>query len=230
MPHYQRARSAEQKAERRQRILDAARRMLVEHLDIQSLSLNELARRTGMAKSNLYRYFESREAVLLELFIEEWTSWRSEVEGGLGVVSQKKDRLGALVALLSQATARFPLMCNLMHALPSVLEHNIGVEVIRAFKHDGVLYIGALSERMHAAVPRFTPQQHAELMRHWVTLVVGTWPLANPSDNAKQAMQDDSLAPVRYNFGADLSRALRLIALGLDRESGGCPEDPRGDA
>lgn len=219
MPHYQRARSAEQKAERRRRILDAARRMLIERLDVQSLSLNELARQAGMAKSNLYRYFESREAVLLELFIEEWTAWRSELESGLARVAQREDRLTALVALLGQTTARFPLMCHLMHALPSVLEHNIGVEVIRAFKHNGMMYIGALSERMQAAVPQFTSKQHAELMRHWVTLVVGTWPLANPSDNARQAMRDAALASVRYDFSADLTRGLRLIALGIDSES-----------
>ncbi|MFI0409165.1 TetR/AcrR family transcriptional regulator [Actinomadura sp. 3N508] len=51
---------------RRQAILETAATMLTE-MPVSALSLNELSRRVGLAKSNVLRYFESREAVLLEL-------------------------------------------------------------------------------------------------------------------------------------------------------------------
>ena len=66
---YERARSTAQKAERAEQILAAASEMLTESFDSANLSLNELARRAGMSKSNVYRYFESREAVLLALLV-----------------------------------------------------------------------------------------------------------------------------------------------------------------
>ena len=68
---YQRARSPEQKAERTEQILSAAEAMLAEGQDSSALSLNVLAKRAGMAKSNIYRYFESREALLDELSVHE---------------------------------------------------------------------------------------------------------------------------------------------------------------
>ena len=40
--------------------------MLAE-MPVAEVTLNELSRRAGLAKSNVLRYFESREAVLLEL-------------------------------------------------------------------------------------------------------------------------------------------------------------------
>ncbi|NED89092.1 TetR family transcriptional regulator, partial [Streptomyces sp. SID11233] len=71
---FQRARSEEQREIRRRAILDTAAAMLDE-MPVAEVSLNELSRRVGLAKSNVLRYFESREAVLLELlddFLGEW--------------------------------------------------------------------------------------------------------------------------------------------------------------
>src|ERR1700733_7845369 len=66
MVMFQRARNAEQREARRRAILDTAAAMLAE-MPVAQVSLNELSRRAGLAKSNVLRYFESREAVLLAL-------------------------------------------------------------------------------------------------------------------------------------------------------------------
>ena len=66
---FQRARSEDQRAQRRASILAAASGMLTES-SVADVSLNELSRRVGLAKSNVLRYFHSREAILLELVSE----------------------------------------------------------------------------------------------------------------------------------------------------------------
>src|SRR2546428_13885140 len=71
---FQRARSEEQREARRQAILGAAAAMLAE-MPVAEVTLNELSRRAGLAKSNVLRYFESREAVLLELLDSAWQGW-----------------------------------------------------------------------------------------------------------------------------------------------------------
>jgi AcrR family transcriptional regulator len=53
---FQRARSDEQREQRRRAILCAAAAMLAE-MPVADLSLNELSRRVGLAKSNVLRYF-----------------------------------------------------------------------------------------------------------------------------------------------------------------------------
>src|SRR6204780_305586 len=63
---FQRARSEEQREIRRQAILDTAAAML-DVMPVSEVSLNELSRRAGLAKSNVLRYFESREAIRPEL-------------------------------------------------------------------------------------------------------------------------------------------------------------------
>jgi AcrR family transcriptional regulator len=55
---FQRARSEEQREVRRRAILDAAAAMLTE-MPVAQVTLNELSRRDGLAKSNVLRYYES---------------------------------------------------------------------------------------------------------------------------------------------------------------------------
>src|SRR3954471_16522615 len=75
---FKRARSEEQREIRRRAILDTAAAMLDE-MPVAEVSLNELSRRVGLAKSNVLRYFESREAVLLELLDDFLGSWLAEL-------------------------------------------------------------------------------------------------------------------------------------------------------
>jgi AcrR family transcriptional regulator len=75
---FHRARSDEQRAERRQAILDAAADILSESR-VSELSLTALAHRVGLAKSNVLRYFDSREAVLLELYDREFRAWLADL-------------------------------------------------------------------------------------------------------------------------------------------------------
>ncbi|GAA2673706.1 TetR/AcrR family transcriptional regulator [Actinoplanes palleronii] len=76
---FKRAHTEEQRSERRRQILDATAVMLTE-MPVAKLSLNELSRRVGLAKSNVLRYFESREAILLELLDAESRAWLTELD------------------------------------------------------------------------------------------------------------------------------------------------------
>src|SRR4051812_50020338 len=83
MTAFQRARSDEQREERRRVILATAGGMLAE-MPVSAMSLNELSRRVGLAKSNVLRYFESREAVLLELLDSQWRRGLDDLPPRLG--------------------------------------------------------------------------------------------------------------------------------------------------
>lgn len=59
-----------QRDQRRERILAITRESLVERR-VAELSLHEIARRVGLAKSNVLRYFGSRETILLTITEQE---------------------------------------------------------------------------------------------------------------------------------------------------------------
>ena len=86
---FQRARSEEQREIRRRAILDTASAMLDE-MPVAEVTLNELSRRVGLAKPNVLRYFESREAVLLELLDHFLQEWLAELAGELAAGIDEK--------------------------------------------------------------------------------------------------------------------------------------------
>src|ERR1700722_17927100 len=80
---YQRARRPEQKLERRDAILAAARELALRD-GVRAVSLADIADRVGIHKSALLRYFETREQIFLELAAQAWREWATALRAGLG--------------------------------------------------------------------------------------------------------------------------------------------------
>ena len=67
-----------------QRIIAAAREALLERTDADSVSLRDVARRADFTPGALYRYFDSREALLVALFEQALDLLASYVEPAMG--------------------------------------------------------------------------------------------------------------------------------------------------
>ena len=134
---FQRARSDQQRAERSRAILSTAGSMLAE-MSVADVSLNELSRRVGLAKSNVLRYFESREAVLLNLLNAASKDWLNDLSRVLPEGVDASANLGVrteqVAALIATSVAQRPILCDLLSAQSSVLERNISTESVVTFK------------------------------------------------------------------------------------------------
>jgi AcrR family transcriptional regulator len=152
---FQRARSEEQREIRRQAILDTAAAMLDE-MPVADVSLNELSRRVGLAKSNVLRYFESREAVLLELLAGALRTWLAEVADEAASIDPQLpagERGDLLAAVLSRTLARRTVLCDLVNAQAGVLEHNVSVEVVVGYKRSALASLVAMVDLVRQHVP-----------------------------------------------------------------------------
>ncbi|MFZ0118856.1 MAG: TetR family transcriptional regulator, partial [Pseudonocardiaceae bacterium] len=145
---FKRAHSEEQRTERRRMILDTAAAMLTE-MPVAQVSLNELSRRVGLAKSNVLRYFESREAVLLELLDAASREWlellgdtlTAAVDTG-AAASECGDQLAATLAA---SLAARPVLCDLISTQAAVLEHNVSPQVAARYKRAAIANVGVLA-------------------------------------------------------------------------------------
>src|SRR5688572_12338015 len=214
-----RARSPEQKEERRIQLLDTAAEFLAQGGPLHELGLSELARRAGMAKSNVYRYFESREALLLELlqraFVRSFERLSAEADPAQPL------SVDAFVELFARTLATEPLLGQLTTALPSVLEHNLSKDTIRAFKLSSLEFLRQAAESFHRICPALETEQHGELLSHMLILVAGLWPHAHPAPVVAELVREPELTAFAHDFPRDLERALRIYARGLLVESRG---------
>jgi AcrR family transcriptional regulator len=118
-----RARTQEQKSNRRLEILEAADRHF-RQVGFEAFSMGELARCAGVAKGTLYLYFKTREEVLLELYCQQLQGWTTRL---LALLETPLDDDAFSRGFLSSARTD-PTFLPLISRLDSVIEHNISLE------------------------------------------------------------------------------------------------------
>jgi AcrR family transcriptional regulator len=212
---FQRARSEEQREARRQAILGTASAMLAE-MPVAELSLNELSRRVGLAKSNVLRYFESREAVLLDLLAAEWTAFTAQLAARLpgrtdGSLTERGQRLAAAI---TETLVAHPRLCELMSASAAVLERNISTEVARDYKASALANMVELSAVTTRVIPELSTEGAMNFALSAAVCASGLWPLAHPSDELVKVYEDPAFAPLRMDFQDGLRDMLETVLAG----------------
>jgi AcrR family transcriptional regulator len=224
---FQRARSEEQREIRRQAILDTAAAML-DVMPVSEVTLNELSRRAGLAKSNVLRYFESREAILLELLDRATKLWLSELPGqlaaGMAPDGTPGERAVQLAVVLARSVTPRRELCDLLSAQASVLEHNVSAEVVARYKR-------AMSDN-HVALTELALRQLPELgddgaWKACAMAMVFTGALwsytQHPASVLAAYAADPSLAVLRLDFTTALEEALATLLTGTLARAGALP-------
>jgi AcrR family transcriptional regulator len=219
MTTFQRARSAEQREVRRRAILDAAATMLTE-MPVAQVTLNELSRRAGLAKSNVLRYFESREAVLLELLDSAWQDWLVKLEDDLGSAvdtgAPPTVRGDQLAAVIAASLAAQPVLCDLISAQAAVLERNISPRVAAASKRAAIANVAALGQLVLGCVGELGEHDAFRLAGAAIMMTGAIWANTQPSAAMLAAYQaDPALASLRLDFTATLREVLEVLTAGL---------------
>lgn len=214
---FQRARSEEQREIRRQTILDTAAAMLDE-MPVAEVGLNELSRRVGLAKSNVLRYFESREAVLLELLDRSLRTWLAEVSDELGADADPRlpatERADRLAAVFSRSLARHTVLCDLVNAQAGVLEHNVSVEVVVGFKRSALGSLGTMVDLVRRHVPELGDGARTVCMMT-VILAGALSTYCQPSASAIAAVEaDPTLAEFHLDLATTLENTLAMLITG----------------
>jgi AcrR family transcriptional regulator len=222
---FQRARSDEQRALRSKAILDTAAAMLRE-MPVAELSLNELSRRVGLAKSNVLRYFDSREAVLLELLASSAREWIAHLAAELPSAVRRRAaferRAEELAKAISTSLVERPVLCDLMSTQASVLEHNVSVEAVTSYKLASLADAEALAGLVRDALPELS---HDDAWRYMVGLWLMTsalWAYARPPEAVLQACAaDERLEKTHLDFPVALQDYLTTLAVGLRARAAG---------
>lgn len=200
-------------------ILDTATAMLAE-MPVAQVSLNELSRRVGLAKSNVLRYFESREAVLLELLDVALQEWLEQLDGALTAAvdagAAPFERGDQVAATLAASLAARPVLCDLIGAQAAVLERNVSPQVAAEYKHAVVANAGVLARLVREHVRELGEHDAIRFVGAATMATGAVWTHAQPSAAMLAAYEaDPSLASMRLDFTSTLREIFEVLLTGL---------------
>lgn len=188
-------------------------------MPVSELTMTGLSRRVGLVKSNVMRYFESREAVLLELLSRRAQDWLTEAtelirhrvpqDGALSV------RLAALTSALASSFAEHEVLCDLLSAQTSVLEHNVSEDVALRYKRSALEALHGLANLINSALPEVADDSALDAALTTIILVGAFWTHSHPSAAMVAVYRENPSLAVMHEFGVALEQALGNYLRGI---------------
>jgi len=209
----QRAKNPEQKALRRQHILDATRKRF-QTLSYEEVNLNHVAADVGITKAALYRYFRNKETLFLALFVEALNELVNYSEQAL---KQNVETREALAHTVTKSLVENPIYCKLSAILHTILERNLTLDEANQFKHRLLALLGQYSQLLgqypefkHSSTQNSTKVNTPDNTRVISYLMqvqqalIGVWHMTHPTGAIAQVIE---VAPLNI-FKQDFSEAL----------------------
>lgn len=209
----QRARSREDKQERKRQLLDAAQQVFLQR-GYDGASVAAIARRAEVAKGTLFLYFPGKEALFLELLREQLERWLAQVDRRLmehegGFTPEE------LAQLFAGTLAGHPLLQRLLPLLPGVLERGVDEGTLADFKGWLLRRVGATGTRLETRAPWACATGGLRLMMRVHALFLGARLSSEVGPVAERVLNREELHPLRQDGARELNHLLEVYLRGL---------------
>lgn len=218
-----RARSEEEKQERRNTILSTAWRMYTREPSFAKFTMAALARQTGVAKGTLYLYFRTKEALFLALLESGFDAWFDVIDARLDDGEREWTPEDAAEAVVRSVRGRETL-ARLLSIQPAIVEHNVEFDAALRFKRHVMHRAEVTGHRLERRLPWLRAGEGARFLVHLHALFIGVWQLAEPSPVIRRVMETPELQPARVEFEEDLRFLAAAVLRGMRADARARPE------
>lgn len=172
-----------------------------------------------MVKSNVQRYFESREAVLLELLLQQSEGCAAAIIARLrrriDPAAPFEARARVVASVLAETAAMHPQMCQLLGAQSVILERTIAIHTAIAHKTAVAKTVAELAGAITAALPELKPEAVVRVTETVIMLIGTVWAVTHPPQAVAEAYrQNPELRLLPQGFVAALTGQTETLLRG----------------
>jgi len=205
--HDKLARAKDQRAVRKQRILEEAGSIFM-RMAYSEVTLDTIGQRADVERGVASMYFHSKEALFLIVFKDFLAEWYDSVERRFVDADGPKDR-DSLASLLARSVAERPELTRFLSLLPVVLEQDIDAMDVFRFQRwrcDRMSVVGQLIERHSDAVE---PGAGFGLLYRVQLVAAGLEIASNPRGAAAFDRNDPDFAGLWVDMEGELSEVIK---------------------
>lgn len=206
-----RARSDEQIEQRISEIVNATAR-LYEESRFEDITFAMIAKEADFTRSNLYRYFQTKEDIFLELMKHDIVAWRVDV---LENFTDGNLTPGQAAEIMVALILKHKRMVKLFTILFTLLEPNSSLEALTEFKRKINQEIGTVAQYLSTVLPFPSVEAAVEFLTTLSSLVIGSYPMMDLTPKQMEAMETIDMETSPEFYRGRLVRATELLLRGL---------------
>jgi AcrR family transcriptional regulator len=206
---FQRARQPAQIEQRREAILRAAL-ILFQRNGLENVSLNDIAREVGLAKSNIYRYFESREHIYLVVLQRLAAQFEQRLYPALERL-RGRGTVAKVTEVMVSAYLDSPEYGELITVVNSVLEKRLTPALVVNFRSVFLERRKRLAAALAAALAGATPEKLLPLTLHIFLHAPELWTFCFPRPDSRKLLDEPAHQHLKFDFKKEMTLFLRAI-------------------
>ncbi len=192
---WQRARTEEQVEQRVREIQDAAAR-LIQTLPYEKVTLLRIAHELNFTRSNVYRYFSTKEEIFLSIYVAAMQRWSVDIEREF----TEPLSIEAFAEKWTEILCRQEQLLELSSLLAVTLERNTSEEAFRKTK----IFLGELLSWLvgilRKVLPMLADDQITEFARAQQILFSGAWPMSRLPERQKEILKEMKMEYMILDF------------------------------
>jgi AcrR family transcriptional regulator len=221
--------SADEKAARREAILDAAERLMRTSPEGIGL-MADVANLAGVAKGTVYLYFPSKESLMLALHERHVQAFFTALIARLG--EKQRMTLDDMLALTNTHIVGHPTYMPCASVCFGSMEHSMPPDEIQAHMLQVTDWMTRSARGLFRHFNLSNELEAVALLRRSYALMVGLWQLLKPEAQARVAANSHAAIVFRAEYAHEVNAGLRALWAGtlktraLARTSAPAPSKP----
>ena len=210
---WQRATTDEQKESRKNDIFEATLSLFKEQ-GYENVSFNKIAKEANFTKSNMYRYFKSKEDIFLSIFGELFKAWQANYMSELRKLN-KNESYEIFAQTWVESYLKYPNFLDLVPLLFLSLERNSSYDQLIEFKALSKKLLYQVSLEVGRIYPSLDPDKAFMLINTSFATTSSFWASNFQNETLKKIYEHDEFKFLKPDFKNDLTSSIETFLRGL---------------
>lgn len=209
---WERARTDEQKEQRITEIISATERLYKNHC-YEEITFVSIAKEANFTRSNLYKYFSTKEEIFLEFLNQDIRKWRKDLVKSFG--KKKKYSVKEFAALWVQLLIKHKRLLELLSIMFIHLERNVSVETFMDFKFGTKSEMESVSSLLCALFPTLSQESAGKFVYLQMGSAVGLSQMTDYNEVQLEALKHPELCHLKAEFKPLYTESVEYLMNGL---------------
>jgi len=209
--NWTRARSDEQKEQRIKEIISATER-LYRKVGYKNITFVDIAKEAGFTRSNLYKYFKSKEEIFLEFLNNDFKNWKNDLINNYKESDYSVDEFIDVWINVLEKNKRLTELTSILYLH---LEKEASYDSLLNFKQTFIIDLKQVVDHLTEKIKDFAVEKVTDFIYIQNVIGIGLYQMTDLSDNQFKILERPEFSHWKGEFKQKFIQSTKYILEGL---------------